>query len=121
MTTTNGTPDQAELQPAARPKLDEPLALQDVTNRLEHLTESLMLYVNDEHISPQAQPRWIAGRSVFAETIELEKHEHRPRRRLAYLWLLDALLAEPDVVIAAVQAARDELVAPDEALKPFAE
>ncbi len=121
MTTTNSTPDQTTVQAAARPTIDEPLALQDVTNRLQDLTESLMLYVNDEHIPPQALSRWIAGRSAYIETLDHAKHTHRPRRRLAYLWLLDALLASPDVIVAAVQAARDELVATDEALKPFAE
>ncbi len=121
MTTTNSTPTHAELQAAARPKIDEPLALQDVTNRLEHLTAALMLYVNDEHIPPQDLPRWTTARQAYVETLDHAKHEHRSRRRLAYLWLLDALLTSPDVIVAAVQAARDELVATDEALQPFAE
>ena len=80
-----------------------------------------MIYVDDEHIPPQAEPRWIAGRSAYVETLDHAKHMHRPRRRLAYLWLLDALLASPDVIVAAVQAARDDPLAADEALRPFAE
>ncbi len=92
-----------------------------MTNRLEHLTAALMLYVNDEHIPPQDLPRWTTARQAYVETLDHAKHEHRSRRRLAYLWLLDALLTSPDVIVAAVQAARDELVATDEALQPFAE
>ncbi len=122
MTAQDNTQGQAgKLHGNVRPKIDEPLALQDVTDRLERLTETLMLYVDDEHIPSQAEPRWTAGRSAYVETLDHAKHMHRPRRRLAYLWLLDALLASPDAIVAAVQAARDELVATDEALQPFAE
>ena len=85
------------------------------------MTALTLLYVDDEHIPSQAEPRWTAGRSAYVETLDHAKHMHRPRHRLAYLWMFDALLASPDTIVAAVQAARDELVATDEALQPFAE
>ena len=113
MTANHATPDQAAtLQ-------HEPLDLQDVHNRVQDIIGWLSLYAQEEDIAPRALATWIAGNRYFSQHAEVTPQNRGPQR-LAYLWLLDALIASPDALIEAVRAARADLVKNDPALQPFA-
>ncbi len=107
---TQGSPET--LQP-------ESIELQDVHNRVQDLVGTLAVYVDQQFIAPHALPSWIAGLHHFDEHSN-QTPEHRAPQRLAYLWLLDALIQSPGALVEAMIAARADLVGTDEALQPFA-
>ncbi len=84
-----------------------------------HLVGTLTCFVDQQFIAPRVLPSWIAGLRHFNEHSN-ETPEHRGPQRLAYLWLLVALIESPDALIEAMIEARSQLVAPDEALQPYA-
>ncbi len=95
------------------------LRLADVTGFMQDLVGTLTCYVDQQFIAPRVLPSWIAGLRHFDEHSS-RKPEHRGPQRLAYLWMLDALIKSPDALIEAMIEARSQLVAADEALQPFA-
>ncbi len=97
----------------------EPLDLQDAHVRVQDIIGWLAMYAEEEDIAPRALATWIAGNRYFMKYAEV-KPENRGPQRLAYLWLLDALIKSPDALIEAMIEARSQLVAADEALQPYA-
>ncbi len=93
--------------------------LEDVTLWVQELVGTLTVYVDQALITPKALPLWLAGFRHLEEH-DLNIPENQDARRLAYLWLLDALIQSPAALTEAAIAARNELVAADEALQPFA-
>ncbi len=111
--TTNSTHNAGEMLQG------ETIALQDVHDRTRHLVGTLAVFVDQQFIAPRVLPSWIAGLHHF-DKHSSRKPEHRGPQRLAYLWLLDALIESPDALIEAMIEARSQLVAADEALQPYA-
>ena len=95
------------------------LDLEDVTGYMQDLLSTMTIYVDKTFITPKALPLWLAGFRRLEEYATLTPENQGPRR-LAYLWMLDALMQSPDALIEAMIEARSQLVAADEALKPFA-
>ena len=95
------------------------LDLEDVTGFVQDLIGAMTVYVDKQFIAPKALPIWLAGFRRLEEYATLTPENQGPRR-LAYLWLLDALIQSPDALIEAMIEARSQLIAADEALKPFA-
>ncbi len=93
--------------------------LEDVTSYMQDLIGTLTVYVDKQFIAPKALPLWLAGFRRLEEYDQLTPENQGPRR-LAYLWLLDALMQSPDALIEAMIEARSQLIAADETLKPFA-
>ncbi len=97
----------------------ESIALQDVHDRTQHLVGTLAVFVDQQFIAPRVLPSWIAGLRHFDEHSD-RTPDHRGPQRLAYLWMLDALIKSPNALTEAMIEARSQLVAADEALQPFA-
>ncbi len=110
---TNSTNNSGEMLQGAS------IALQDVHDRTQHLVGTLAVFVDQQFIASRVLPSWIAGLHHVEEHSN-QTSEHRAPQRLAYLWMLDALITSPDALIEAMIEARSQLVAADEALQPFA-
>ncbi len=97
----------------------ESIALQDVHDRTQHLVGTLAVFVDQQFIAPRVLPSWIAGLRHFDEHSD-RTPDHRGPQRLAYLWMLDALIKSPDALVEAMHAVRADLVKCDPALQPYA-
>jgi hypothetical protein len=94
------------------------LDLEDVTGFVQDLVGAMTVYV-DKHVHHAQGAAALAGRLPSARGVRHAHARESRRAPLAYLWMLDALMQSPDALIEAMIEARSQLLAADEALKPF--
>ncbi len=82
----------------------------DAENFAHDAVDALYAFIAKDDIAPAVFAQWIAGLEYLRVYWNIKEPEHQPSRRLAYLWMLDALIASPDAITASLREARDKLI-----------
>ena len=94
----------------------EELHLDDLGDQAEATVVGLSNLVDFDDQPPPARTLLEVANQVYGRNASHDEPTNAPRRRLGYVLMLDALIAAPAAVQAALQDLRDELVAADPAL-----
>ncbi len=94
----------------------EELRLGDLSDTAEATVVGLSNLVDFDDLPPPARTLAEVANQVYDRNASLDKPANAPRRHLSYVLMLDALIAAPAAVQAALQGLRDELVTSDPAL-----
>jgi len=94
----------------------EELALDDLNDQAEATVVGLTNLVDYDDLALPARTLMEVANQVYGRNASTDEPANAPRRHLGYVLMLDALIAAPEAVQAALQGLRDDLVAADPAL-----